>query len=153
MRSTDLSLAEVTCELSRSAPDLKNPRLVSLCEIEIGLLLQERFAADAPAEDAWVLFSGYPFARAWGAVDETGEQTLRTARYTLWTWSRRRAWADALKEYQRLDRQLRAYDVADLERPAVRRPPRWGAARRGRAVAHQGGGGPGRGGGSAGLAH
>ncbi|MFD5649545.1 hypothetical protein [Streptomyces sp. NPDC127039] len=122
MRSTDLSLAKVTGELSVNARNLKKPRLVALCEIEIGLLLQEKFSAGAPAQDAWVLFSGYPFARAWGAVGEAGEQILRTARYTLWTWARRRAWADALKEYQRLDRQLRAYDVADVELPAVRRP-------------------------------
>ncbi|MFI1015380.1 hypothetical protein [Streptomyces sp. NPDC020965] len=131
MRSTDQSLAEVTGELSDSARGLRRSRLVALCEIEIGLMLQERFASDAPAQDAWVLFSGHPFARAWGAVDEAGERTLRIARYTLWTWGRRRAWADALKDYQRLDRQLRAYDVTDVERPAVRRsalsvaPDRW----------------------------
>ncbi len=122
MRSAELSLAEVLRELSIHAPNLKKARLVALCEIEIGLLLQERFAANAPAQDAWVLFSGHPFARAWGAVDENGEQTLRTARYTMWTWGRRRTWADALKDYQRFDRQLRAYDVADVEGTAVRRP-------------------------------
>ncbi|MFD4879184.1 hypothetical protein ACFWOB_38330 [Streptomyces sp. NPDC058420] len=131
MRSTDQSLAKVTKLLAAAAPELRNARLVTLCEIEVGLFLQERFAADAPAADAWVLFSGYPFARAWGVVDEAGQQTLRTARYTLWTWGRRLAWAEALKEYQRLDRQLRAYEVADQDHPAVRRlslsvaPDRW----------------------------
>ncbi|MGW1322666.1 pPIWI_RE_Z domain-containing protein [Streptomyces antibioticus] len=107
--------------LSDAAPQLKPARLVFLCEIEIGLLLQEMFAADAPAADAWLLFSGYPFAREWGAVDEAGQQTLRTARYTLWTWARRRAWGEALLEYQRLDRQLRGYEISDPNRPAVRR--------------------------------
>jgi hypothetical protein len=122
MRSTVQSLGEVTNRLSDAAPQLKTARLVSLCEIEVGLFLQETFAAGAPAADAWTLFSGYPFARAWGAVDAAGERILRTARHTLWTWGRRLAWTEALQEYQRLDRQLRGYEVADPDRPAVRRP-------------------------------
>ena len=122
MRSTSQSLREVTDPLSDAAPQLRPARLVFLCEIEIGLLLQEMFAADAPAADAWLLFSGYPFARVWGAVDEAGQQALHTARYTLWTWARRRAWNEALLEYQRLDRQLRGYEISDPNRPAVRRP-------------------------------
>ncbi|MEV7012243.1 hypothetical protein [Streptosporangium sp. NPDC051022] len=122
MRSTAQTLSEVTDHLSDAAPDLKTARLISLCEIEVGLLLQERFAAGEPAVDAWTLFSGYPFARAWGTVDEAGQRTLRVARHTLWTWGRRLAWTEALQEYQLLDRQLRGYEVADPERPAVRRP-------------------------------
>ncbi|MFF3995125.1 hypothetical protein ACFYX8_17740 [Streptomyces cyaneofuscatus] len=136
MRSTSQSLREVVVPLSDAAPKMKTARLVSLCEIEVGLLLQETFAAEAPAEDAWTLFSGYPFARAWRAVDAVGEQTLRTARHTVWTWGRRRAWTEALQDYQLLDRQLRGYEVADLSLPAVRRrslsvaPDRWDAYER-----------------------
>ncbi|SEE41213.1 hypothetical protein SAMN05216489_06518 [Streptomyces sp. 3213] len=132
MRSTAQSLREVVHALKNAAPQMKHARLVTLCEIEVGLLLHETFAADAPAEDAWTLFSGYPFARAWGAVDAEGDQTLRTARHTVWTWGRRRAWAEALQEYQLIDRQLRGYEVADPGLPAVRRlslsvaPDRWG---------------------------
>ncbi|MEU8549026.1 hypothetical protein AB0C81_18935 [Streptomyces roseoverticillatus] len=122
MRNTALSLGEVIGPLRRAAPQLRTARLVSLCEIEVGLLLQETFAAGAPVADAWTLFSGYPFAWAWGAVDAAGQQILSTARYTLWTWGRRLAWSEALQEYQRLDRQLRAYDVFDLTGPATRRP-------------------------------
>lgn len=122
MRSTDLSLTKVTELLKAAAPELRKETRVWLCEIEAGLFLQEQIAPDEPAQDAWALFSGYPFAREWGAVDEEGQRTLRTARYTLWTWARRRAWAEALKDYQRFDRQLRAYEVGDLDRPAVRRP-------------------------------
>ncbi|WP_432926968.1 hypothetical protein ACQPZZ_37575 [Microbispora sp. CA-135349] len=131
MRSIAQSLGEVILDLSQAAPQLKSVQLVSLCEIEIGLLLHERFCPDAPAADAWALFSGFPFARAWGAVDTAGQQTLRTARYTLWSRGRRLAWLEALEEYQRLDRQLRGYEVADPEHPAVRRaslsvaPDRW----------------------------
>lgn len=136
MRSTSQSLHEVVVELSDASPKMKRARLVSLCEIEVGLLLQETFAAEAPAEDAWTLFSGYPFARAWRAVDAAGERTLRTARHTVWTWGRRRAWSEALQEYQLLDRQLRGYEVADPGLPAVRRlslsvaPDRWNAYER-----------------------
>ncbi|MEU0953175.1 hypothetical protein ABZ353_12630 [Streptomyces niveus] len=135
MRSTAQSLNEVVSILSSAAPKLKKPRLVSLCEIEVGLLLQETFASDAPAEDAWALFSGYPFARAWGSVDAAGERILRTARHTVWTWGRRMAWTEALQEYQMLDRQIRGYEVADPGLPAVRRlslsvaPDRWDAYR------------------------
>jgi hypothetical protein len=136
VRSTSQSLREVVVPLSDAAPKMKTARLVSLCEIEVGLLLQETFAAEAPAEDAWTLFSGYPFARAWRAVDAVGERTLRTARHTVWTWGRRRAWTEALQDYQLLDRQLRGYEVADLSLPAVRRrslsvaPDRWDAYER-----------------------
>ncbi|WP_035793732.1 pPIWI_RE_Z domain-containing protein [Kitasatospora mediocidica] len=122
MRSNTQSLAEVINQLSYASDGLRAPRLQSLCEIEIGLHLQERFVPGAPAADAWTLFSGYPFARAWGAVDPTEEQTLRTARQSLWTWGRRLAWTEALEDYQRLDRQLRAYDVTAPDHPAVRRP-------------------------------
>ncbi|GHH85826.1 hypothetical protein GCM10018793_55270 [Streptomyces sulfonofaciens] len=122
MRSTARSLGEVVDLLSVAAPELKAARLVSLCEIEIGLLLQEKATPGEPAADAWTLFSGYPFAQKWGAVDATGQRTLRTARHTLWTWGRRLAWHEALTEYQRLDRQVRGYEIADPARPAVRRP-------------------------------
>ncbi|WP_329219677.1 hypothetical protein OG352_24015 [Streptomyces sp. NBC_01485] len=131
MRSTTQPLSEVVSLLSDAAPQMKRARLVSLCEIEVGLLLQETFAAETPAADAWTLFSGYPFARAWGAVDAVGEQTLRTARHTLWTWGRRMAWTEALQEYQLLDRQIRGYEIVDPDLPAVRRlslsvaPNRW----------------------------
>ncbi|MEV8389811.1 MULTISPECIES: hypothetical protein [unclassified Streptomyces] len=131
MRSTERSLDEVLSFLAAADPSMKNARRVSLCEIEVGLLLQETFAPGAPAEDAWTLFSGYPFAKAWGAVDVVGERTLRTARHTMWTWGRRKAWTEALQEYQLLDRQLRGYEVADPGVAAVRRlslsvaPDRW----------------------------
>ncbi|MFD7904619.1 hypothetical protein ACFV4G_20505 [Kitasatospora sp. NPDC059747] len=131
MRSTAHSLTEVLNRLSDASDGLRTERLQALCEIEIGLHLQERYVPGAPAAEAWALFSGYPFARAWGTVDPAGEQTLRTARHTLWIWGRRLAWTEALEEYQCLDRQLRAYDVTDPEHPAVRRaslsvaPDRW----------------------------
>ncbi|MFF4406324.1 hypothetical protein [Streptomyces sp. NPDC001404] len=122
MRSTTQSLDQVVGLLREAAPQLTTARLVSLCEIEVGLLLQERFAAGAPVADAWTLFSGYPFARAWGAVDAAGQQLLHTARYTMWTWGRRLAWTEALQEYQQIDRQLRAYEIPTRDGPAVRRP-------------------------------
>jgi hypothetical protein len=122
MRSTAQSLRGVVAPLSFAAPQMRHDRLVSLCEIEVGLLLQERFTPAGPAEDAWALFSGYPFARAWGSLDPAGERTLRTARHAVWTWGRRRAWAEALHEYQSFDRQLRGYEVADPGLPAIRRP-------------------------------
>ncbi|WP_225447824.1 hypothetical protein [Streptacidiphilus sp. P02-A3a] len=122
MRSSTESLAPLIDQLSMAAPELRRPRLQFLCEVELGLHLQERFARGEAAAEAWPLFSGYPFARAWGAVSRAEERTLRTARYTMWIWGRRLAWREALDDYQRLDRQLRAYDVTDPERPAVRRP-------------------------------
>ncbi|GAA4210538.1 hypothetical protein GCM10022252_78510 [Streptosporangium oxazolinicum] len=131
MRSTSESLSDVIRHLRVAAQDLKQHKLLFLCEVEIGLLLQEKHSAASPAEDAWVLFSGYPFARAFGVVDAEGQHMIRAARYTLWTWGRRMAWSEALQEYQRLDRHLRAYEVTDPGIPAVRRsslsvaPDRW----------------------------
>ncbi|MFI6928085.1 hypothetical protein ACIBIZ_49725 [Nonomuraea spiralis] len=131
MRSTEQSLREVTKLLSEAAPDRRNDQLTSLCEIEIGLLLQQHLCPGAPAADAWALFSGFPFAAVWGAANTAEQKTLRTARYTLWTWGRRRAWADALQNYQQYDRLLRGYDVVDPDLAATRRtslsvaPDRW----------------------------
>ncbi|WP_339151929.1 hypothetical protein WID27_07820 [Streptomyces sp. F41] len=122
MRDINRTLEEVIVRLSAAAPQMKTAQLVTVCETELGLLLQEKIAADAPAADAWTLFSGYPFARAWGAVDTAGAQTLRNARHSLWTWGRRMAWTDALQEYRLLDRQLRGFEITDPALPAVRRP-------------------------------
>jgi pPIWI RE three-gene island domain Z len=130
MRSTANVLKPVISAL-KAAGNLKKSQLEALCEVEIGLHLQHKLMPGTPAVTAWALFSGYPFARAWGVgVGDERERMLRTARYTLWTLRRRNAWIDALEAYQKLDRVLRGYDVPDLAQPAVRRivsvvPDRW----------------------------
>ncbi|WP_344318028.1 hypothetical protein [Acrocarpospora pleiomorpha] len=117
------------------AEGLKHGQLKALCEVEIGLFLQQRFMESAPAVEAWALFSGYPFAKAWGAVTSPQEeQTLRIARYTLWGFRRREAWLDALEQYQKHDSLLRGYDVPDASRPARRCAP-WLASHRWRRYA------------------
>ncbi|MCB5909656.1 hypothetical protein [Streptomyces pinistramenti] len=107
-----------------STSKLENAQLEAVCQVEIGLYLQQRFSPGAPAVEAWTLFSGYPFAKARGLSATAGqEQVLRVARYTMWTLRRRRAWKEALESYQQLDRQLRGYDVVCPELPAVRLAP------------------------------
>lgn len=130
MRSTAEVLKPVM-EALRASGDLRRSQLEALCEVEIGLHLQHEIMPDTPAVEAWALFSGYPFARAWGVgTSDDHERMLRTARYTLWTLRRRTAWLDALEAYQKLDRLLRGYDVSDPAQPAVGRtisvaPERW----------------------------
>ncbi|MFE4495745.1 hypothetical protein ACFRKD_25175 [Streptomyces niveus] len=122
MRSLARRLDVMLQELSAYAgPTVRKPALEALCQVELGLHLQEKLLPDSPAAHAWVLFSGYPFASSRGLqLPPDAEAMLRVARYSLWTLCRRRAWGDALERYQRFDRTLRGYDVPDLDQPAVR---------------------------------
>ncbi|WP_405939915.1 hypothetical protein OG338_27550 [Streptomyces sp. NBC_00726] len=122
MRSTAKALHQVLKELHSTGTKLPRRKLVDLCEIELGLFLQEQLTPGAPAADAWTLFSGYPFAHERNEITEEQEYLRRTARYALWAWGRRLAWSEALKEYKQQDRQLRAFEVPDLDAPASRRP-------------------------------
>ncbi|MFC5665261.1 hypothetical protein ACFP3U_20035 [Kitasatospora misakiensis] len=122
MRSTAKALHQVVRELRSSGSELPRRKLVDLCEIELGLFLQEQLTPGAPASEGWTLFSGYPFARERDDITDRQEHIRRTARYALWTWGRRLAWSEALKNYQQQDRQLRAFDVPDPDAPAARRP-------------------------------
>lgn len=132
MRSTASILSTVMAELAASR-SVTRSHLELLCSVEIGLHLADGLMPGAPAIDAWTLFSGYPFARARGVVtDDDQESLLRTARYSLWTLRRRRAWIDALETYQEIDRHLRGYDCRDWHQSAKRRavsvaPDRWDA--------------------------
>ncbi|MEU6931022.1 hypothetical protein AB0A05_17920 [Streptomyces sp. NPDC046374] len=100
---------------------VRRPALEALCQVELGLHLQQRMLPGIPAGSAWVLFSGYAFAEAYGApLPADAEETLRAARYSLWTLRRGRAWREALDRYQQSDARVRAFDVPDTEAPAVR---------------------------------
>ncbi|MFS0695203.1 hypothetical protein [Streptomyces nitrosporeus] len=98
------------------------PVLEALCQVELGLYLQEKMLPGTPAGSAWVLFSGYGFAQAHGApLPPDAEKTLRVARYSLWTLRRDRAWHEALERYQQFDAAVRTYDVPDIRLPAAHR--------------------------------
>ncbi|HEY3683831.1 MAG TPA: hypothetical protein VGL93_12360 [Streptosporangiaceae bacterium] len=128
MRSTDTVLKPVVKALtaSRLGRQLITGELKTFCAVEIGLLLQREVMGDGNAAvEAWALFSGYPFARAWGAVTSAeGQQKLRVARHTLWIFRRREAWRDALEVYQSRDRHHRGFDVPDPDQPAHLLSPR-----------------------------
>ncbi|MET8058051.1 hypothetical protein [Streptomyces microflavus] len=134
MRSLMPILHETVRDLQRYArPQLKSPTAEFLCQVELGLYLQRRLMPDAPAGEAWVLFSGYGFAKAYSVpLPPDADHTLKIARYSLWTLARRRAWREALDRYQRLDPALRGYDVAHAGTAAALREvsvgtERWGA--------------------------
>lgn len=122
MRDFSEPLRDVVADLSSYArKPLKRAQLEAMCQVEIGLHLQETLMRGAAAAEAWVLFSGYPFARARGIVLDAGrEKMLSVARYTMWTLRRRRAWRDALETYQKIERPLRGYELGALEEPAMR---------------------------------
>lgn len=66
-------------------PAAPKPALEALCQVELGLYLQQKLMPGSPAGSAWVLFSGYGFAEAHGApLPPDTAQTLRVARYSLW---------------------------------------------------------------------
>ncbi|MFB7471186.1 hypothetical protein [Kitasatospora sp. NPDC056184] len=123
MRSLTPVLHRTVRELQGYArSQLPGPTAEFLCQVEIGLYLQHRLMPNAPAAQAWVLFSGYGFAKAYQVpLPPDADRTLRIARYSLWTLARRRAWREALERYQRLDPALRGYDVVHDDIRAVRR--------------------------------
>ncbi|WP_030677663.1 hypothetical protein [Streptomyces rimosus] len=101
---------------------VRKPALEALCQVELGLYLQQKLMPGSPAGSAWVLFSGYGFAEAHGApLPPDTAKTLRVARYSLWTLRRSRTWREALESYQMFDPRVRGYDVPDTESPATRR--------------------------------
>ncbi|WP_107116448.1 hypothetical protein [Streptomyces sp. NRRL F-4489] len=114
---------DVITQLRRFEPSDATIAYESLCQVEIGLRLQERLMPGTPAAHAWVLFSGYPFARESGIpLPPDSETVLRAGRYSMWTLRRRRAWREALERYQGINAVLRGFDVPDPDRPARRRP-------------------------------
>ncbi|MEU0691789.1 hypothetical protein [Streptomyces uncialis] len=123
MRSITPPLTDVLHTLQAFlGASVPKPTLEALCQVELGLYLQEKLMPGSPAGAAWVLFSGYGFADAYGAslLPDTA-QTLRVARYSLWTLRRSRTWREALESYQRFDSRVRGYEVPDPESPATRR--------------------------------
>ncbi|MFB7101569.1 pPIWI_RE_Z domain-containing protein [Streptomyces hydrogenans] len=97
-----------------------------LCQVELGLRLLERLDARQPAEGAYTLFGGYPFARVAGLsgaqdAGPGGTAMLAAARHLLWPLRRGHAWRQALETYRLLPAHLRAYEVppADLGAPPV----------------------------------
>ncbi|MFE3148771.1 hypothetical protein ACFXJ6_19295 [Streptomyces sp. NPDC059218] len=123
MRSITPPLSDVLRALQAFlGPSVPKNALEALCQVELGLYLQQKLMPGSPAGSAWVLFSGYGFAEAYGALlppDTT--QMLRVARYSLWTLRRSRTWREALESYQLRDPRVRGYDVPDTESPATRR--------------------------------
>ncbi|MGV9270258.1 pPIWI_RE_Z domain-containing protein [Kitasatospora sp. NPDC003701] len=121
MRSLTSPLRELVGELQQFAGErMRGPAAEFFCQIELGLYLQQRLMPDAPAAHAWVLFSGYGFAKAHLTdLPKDAERTLRVARYSLWGLGRSRAWREALEHYQRIDPALRGYEVPDTERPSA----------------------------------
>ncbi|MFQ6142254.1 hypothetical protein ACLMNJ_04140 [Streptomyces seoulensis] len=123
MRSITPPLTDVLGALKAFVgPSVGKSALEALCQVELGLYLQQKLMPGTPAGSAWVLFSGYGFAEAHGApLPPDAARTLRVARYSLWTLRRSRTWREALESYQMFDSRIRGYEVPDTEAPASRR--------------------------------
>jgi len=122
LRDTAQPLRDLIVELRHAAsPDVGASALEFLCQVELGLYLQEKLMPDIPAGHAWVLFSGYDFAKARGVeLPATADRMLQVARYSLWTLRRGRVWRESLDRYQQFGRLLRGYDAPNTELPASR---------------------------------
>ncbi|MEV4439374.1 hypothetical protein AB0K09_10180 [Streptomyces sp. NPDC049577] len=106
------------------ASELSGVKPTVVCQVELALRLLERMAPEEPAKGAYVLFGGYPFARARGyAASEGHEVMLTAARHLLWHLRRRRAWQQALETYLALPLRFRAYDVPEPGGPARHTEP------------------------------
>ncbi|GIF12480.1 hypothetical protein [Actinoplanes teichomyceticus] len=123
MRDAETVLGPVLDAMAETAavPLMTRAELILLCEVELGLYLQRRLMRDAPVSDTWPLFSGYPFAQAWGVAD--ADRALQAARYTLWPYTRWVAWDELLDQYSDFDPRLRLFDVTDRAAPAVLQAP------------------------------
>ncbi|MEU8774520.1 hypothetical protein [Streptomyces sp. NPDC048606] len=94
-----------------------------LCQVELGLRLLERLDASRPADGAYTLFGGYPFARASGLADGPGASVMLTAaRHLLWPLRRGHAWRQATEAYRLLPAHLRAYEIPPAGEGAPPRP-------------------------------
>ncbi|MBR7836919.1 hypothetical protein KDL01_26815 [Actinospica durhamensis] len=125
MRSVEAALEDVVeiwmlqAERRRESPQARRARLQTMCEVEFGLYVQSVLMPEAAVEDAWVLFSGFPYRAAWyGLPFETERLRLDVVRHSLWKLRSRSAWRDVLDEYRKFDAPLRAYDVPNVEHPA-----------------------------------
>ncbi|WP_338932297.1 hypothetical protein WEB32_25900 [Streptomyces netropsis] len=128
MRDRESWHRSVSSELARLwgevAPELSGVKPSLLCQVELALRLLERIAPEEPAQGAYVLFGGYPFARARGfAVPADHEVMLTAGRHLLWHLRRRRAWQQTLETYLALPTRLRAYDIPAPNAPARRSEP------------------------------
>ncbi|MFJ5682020.1 hypothetical protein [Streptomyces sp. NPDC093099] len=123
MRSITPPLNDVVRALAAFlGQSVRKPELEAFCQVELGLYLQQKLMPGTPAGGAWVLFSGYGFAEAYGApLPPDAARTLRVARYSLWTLRRGRTWREALERYQQFDARVRGYDVPETEASAARR--------------------------------
>ncbi|WP_351232245.1 hypothetical protein [Streptomyces sp. NPDC002133] len=93
-------------------PELDGVKPAQMCQVELALRLMQRLAPDEPAEGAYTLFGGYPFATAAGLARTSEHETMiAAARHLLWTLRRGRAWEQALDTYRRVPERLRAYEV------------------------------------------
>lgn len=123
MRDRESWHRPVSSELSRVwnglPAGLEGMKPAHLCQVELALRLMERLAPGEPAEGAYTLLGGYPFARAAGLVRTTEHDTmLNAARHLLWTLRRRRAWHQALDLYRQVPARLRAYEIPEDNTPA-----------------------------------
>ena len=126
MRDPYIILSPVIAALNKSG-DHTHRDLQRLCLVEVGLRLHQRvLPPDSAVGDAWALFSGYPFAQAWGVGSGLD---LRVARHTLWSLGRPTAWTDALDFYGRMDPSLRGYLIVDAASPARQRTPGFASER------------------------
>ncbi|MFD9518823.1 hypothetical protein [Streptomyces sp. NPDC059979] len=94
-----------------------------LCQVELGLRLLERLDTSQPAEGAYTLFGGYPFARASGLADGLDDTAMITAaRHLLWPLRRGHAWRQAIEAYRLVPAHLRAYEVPPVGEGTPPRP-------------------------------
>ncbi|MBB5852302.1 hypothetical protein ACFQ05_03375 [Amycolatopsis umgeniensis] len=103
--------AELTEELRQTTLELP---LEVLCPVELGLTLLSRLDKAQPPTSVWPLLGGYPFAKESGLADDPAQAWMITCvRHRLWPLRRPESWLEALRDYQGVDSDLRAFRIAE----------------------------------------
>jgi hypothetical protein len=97
-------------------------RVIEVCEVELGITLQQEVSAQASLKVLPALLTGYPFRiPEYLQMSEKQRQQIGIARHILLHYKSSRRWERALERYRELPERLRLYDVNEnLENVSLR---------------------------------
>lgn len=100
-----------------------------MLSVELGLHLLRAVIPEHPAQDAWTLFSGYPYGEVFGTGAADTLLRVTRGRHYLWDMRRRREWVRAVEAYLEVPEELRGYTLAGIVDVPIPRLPSRAATR------------------------
>src|SRR6266700_1022271 len=87
-------------------------RAIEICEVELGLTLQQEVSPQASPKILPALLTGYPFVTPeFLRMSEKQRQQIGIARHILLHYKGSRRWERALEQYRQIPARLRLYDL------------------------------------------